>query len=162
MAVDLIHGSQEETAKDLVGTGDVCQEADEGGRQGAGGPAYLSATHRARLEPFFNPVEALLAEDVTRRAARDGELGGDVVTDGALQLLLQFLHSRKVRSIVRSNSGSFVREVVHLERLERNCSQFIRTKQIINFSTICLIVKLKIYGADMLDRFKNQIAFTYL
>ena len=106
-------------------------------------PSIL-ARPRFRIE--FHPDEALLAEDVTRRAARDGELGGDLATAWALKFLLKFLqNSRKFRSIVRSNSGSFVGEVVHLERLERNCSQYIRTKQITYFYI-----------------FKNQIAFTYL
>ena len=125
MTVDLVHSSQEDAAKVLVGTGDVCQGADEGGRQCAGGPANWSAAHRARLIPgepvADNPVEALLAEDVSRRAARDGELGGDLFTDGALQFPLQFLHSRKVSSIINSNSRSFIREVVHFSRLESKC-----------------------------------------
>ena len=94
MSLDAIQCSKEGAAKDLVGAGDVSEGGDEGACQVAGVVlTKRTATDRTRFfsKPSIgdNLLLALLAEDVARGAAGDGEAAGDLVTHGALELLLQ-------------------------------------------------------------------------
>ena len=112
MVFQLIQGPCEGAATQLLRAGDVVQDADQWARQDTEVFPNLSTTDWTKwqilfiipfipifLINFHYGIFAPMAEEVSLRTARDGQLDGDLMTDGALKLQLYPLNGWKGRNI---------------------------------------------------------------